>query len=77
MQYLLWKGEQDMCHLQGGAEAGTLCPTGHHVVSDTQGPGLEEVGGCCWYREPPPPGDFYLVQAGADVAGENAGWLWL
>lgn len=34
-----------MCHLQGGEEAGALCPTGHHVVSDTQGPGLEEVGG--------------------------------
>lgn len=34
-----------MCHLQGGEEAGALCPTGHHVVSDTQEPGLVEVGG--------------------------------
>lgn len=34
-----------MCHLQGREEAGALCPTGHHVVSDTQGPGLVEVGG--------------------------------
>lgn len=35
VQYVLWEGQQDMCHLQGGEEAGALCPAGHHVVSDT------------------------------------------
>lgn len=41
---MLWEGEQDVCHLQGGEEAGALCPAGHHVVSDTCVPALEEVG---------------------------------
>lgn len=71
VQYLLWAGEQDMCHLQGGTEAGALHPAGHHVVSDTQGPGLEEVRGCCWYREPLRHGGFLLVQEGTAVGGRG------
>lgn len=31
VQYVLWERQQDMRHLQGGEEAGALCPAGHHV----------------------------------------------
>lgn len=32
VQRVLWKRAQDVRHLPGGAEAGALCPAGHHVV---------------------------------------------
>ncbi|GAB1291135.1 Ssu-2 homolog (C. elegans) [Apodemus speciosus] len=35
VQYVLWEGEQDVRHLQGGEEAGALCPAGHHVVKNS------------------------------------------
>lgn len=65
MQYVLWERQQDMRHLQGGEEAGALCPAGHHVVSDTSVPALEEVGSVAATENL-----FFLVQEGTVGIGD-------
>ncbi|EDL91497.1 rCG56494, isoform CRA_c [Rattus norvegicus] len=48
VQYVLWEGQQDMCHLQGGEKAGALCPAGHRVRQTIELIPITEVH--YWYQ---------------------------